>query len=101
MLLVDGQDDVGHRVRDLVVRGQVERRHADGPDHVLDFRVVSDHPEVLDVVLQPPRRVSADALWRDVTDCDQAGTRINTKASELIVLHRMVPFKIARQSFGL
>lgn len=55
VLVVDRQDDVRHSVGDLVVRGQVERRHADGPDHVLDFRVVSDHPKVFDVVVTSGR----------------------------------------------
>lgn len=66
MLVVDRQDDVRHSVRDLVICGQVERSHADRPDHVLDFGVVSDHPEVLDVVETSCRRVFADTLRGEV-----------------------------------
>lgn len=62
VLIVDRQDNVRHRVRDLVVCGQVQRSHAHRPDHVLDLRVVSDHPEVLDVVGTSCRQVLADTL---------------------------------------
>lgn len=62
VLIVDRQDDVRHRVRDLIVCGQVQWSHAHRPDHVLDFRVVSDDAEVLDVVGTSCRKVLADAL---------------------------------------
>lgn len=51
MLVVDSQDDVRHRVRDLVIGGQVEWSHTHWADHILNFWVVADHPEVFDVVL--------------------------------------------------
>lgn len=50
MLVIDRQHDVCDHVGDLVVSGQVERSHSHRSDHVLDFRVVSDHAEVLDLV---------------------------------------------------
>lgn len=62
VLIVDRQHNVRHRVCDLIVCGQVQWSHAHRPDHVLDFRVVSDHPEVLDVVGTSCRQVLADTL---------------------------------------
>lgn len=66
VLIVDRQDNVRHSVCDLVICGQVERSHTDGPDHILNLRVVSDHPEVLDVVVTSRCRVLADTLRGEV-----------------------------------
>ncbi len=66
VLIVDRQDDVCHRVCDLVVCGQVKWSNTDRPDHIFNFWVVSDHPEVLDVVLTSRCRVFADALKGEV-----------------------------------
>lgn len=67
MLIVDRQHNVGHSVSDLVICGQVKRRHAYRPDHILDFWVVPDHPEVLDLVVTSCSRVFADTLKKEVT----------------------------------
>lgn len=75
MLVIDRQHDVCHHVGDLVVGGQVERSHSHRSDHVLDFRVVSDHAEVLDVVLTHRRRVFADALGKEATRSMQTESR--------------------------
>lgn len=66
MLIVDRQDNVGHSVSDLVIGGQVERSHTHRPDHILDFWVVPDHPEVLDLVVTSRSRVFADTLRKEV-----------------------------------
>lgn len=49
--IIDSKDDICHRVSDLVICGEVEWSHTNGTDHILNFWVVSDHPEVFDVVL--------------------------------------------------
>lgn len=66
MLIVDCQDNVCHSVCDLVIHGEVKWSHTNWPDHIFNFWVVSDHPEVFNVVLNSRWWVSADTLWRDV-----------------------------------
>lgn len=64
VLIVDRQDNVCHSVRDLVICRKVEWSHTNRPDHILNFWVVSDNPEVLDVVVTSSSycRVFADTL---------------------------------------
>lgn len=66
MLIVDRQHNVSHSVSDLVISGQVEWSHTYRSDHILDFWVVSDHPEVLDLVVTSCSRVFADTLKEEV-----------------------------------
>lgn len=75
VLVVDRQHDVRHSVCDLVVCGQVERGHTDRSDHVLNLWVVSDHAEVLDVVLTSCGRVFEDTLSEEAMQLIQVQLR--------------------------